>query len=54
MPQNLDGLGELAPLGSGVLMTLICGGALLALQGRIADHVGNDYTATNCANSIPR
>ena len=21
-------------------MTLICGGALLALQGRIADHVG--------------
>ena len=36
----LDGLGELAPLGSGVLMTLICGGALLALQGRIADHVG--------------
>ena len=36
----LDGLGDLAPLGSGVLMTLICGGALLALQGRIADHVG--------------
>lgn len=36
----LDGLGELTPLGSGVLMTLICGGALLALQGRIADHVG--------------
>ena len=36
----LDGLGDLAPLGSGVLMTLICGGALLALQGRIADHAG--------------
>ena len=36
----LDGLGDLAPLGSGVLMTLICGGALLALQGRLADHVG--------------
>jgi len=36
----LDGLGDLAPLGSGVLMTLICGGALLTLQGRIADQVG--------------
>jgi len=36
----LDGLGDLAPLGSGVLMTLICGGALLTLQGRIADHIG--------------
>ena len=36
----LDGLDDLAPLGSGVLMTLICGGALLALQGRLADHVG--------------
>lgn len=36
----LDGLGDLAPLGSGVLMTLICGGALLSVQGRIADSVG--------------
>ena len=36
----LDGLGDLAPLGSGVLMTLICGGALLALQGSLSDHVG--------------
>jgi len=36
----LDGLGDLAPLGSGVLMTLICGGALLTVQGRLADRFG--------------
>ena len=43
-----EGLGKYIPMGSGILMAMVCGGMMLPVQGLVADQIGilNSYWVT--------